>query len=151
MTEVNLVAECDAPVDVAFAYLADYRNVLDYWHGMTAFEPVGDLVHGMGSMFRSEVKIGPTVLKSTVRTVVWEENARLCYQSVAGMDSATSFTLTPLGEHRTRIAFHVDFRLPGGIAGKAMEKSILPLVNTAGRKTVENLANCIATQYAARG
>ncbi|MGH3877980.1 MAG: SRPBCC family protein [Actinophytocola sp.] len=149
MTEVSFVEECAAPVEVAFAYLADYRNVLDYWHGMTSFEPVGNLDRGFGSTFRSETKIGPSTLKSTIRTVEWEENVRLAYRAVTGMDSATSFDLTPIDENRSRVAFRVEFQLPGGIAGKAMERTLMPFVNTAARKTAENLVRGIAARHAA--
>lgn len=148
MTEVSFVEVCAAPVEVAFAYLADYRNVLDYWHGMTSFEPVGDLDRGLGSTFRSENKIGLTTLRSTIRTVEWEENVRLAYRSVTGMDSATSFDLTPIDENRSQVAFRVEFQLPGGIAGKAMERTLMPFVNTAARKTAENLVAGIAARHA---
>ncbi|MGW4059303.1 SRPBCC family protein [Amycolatopsis sp. NPDC004747] len=148
MTEVSFTEECAAPVDVAFAYLADYRNVLGYWHGMTSFEPVGSLDRGLGSVFASAMKIGPSTLKSTIKTVEWEENARLAYRSVSGMDSATTFDLTPIDEHRSRVAFRVEFQLPGGIAGKAMERTLLPLIGAAARKTAENLVRGIAAHHA---
>ncbi|EWM18740.1 SRPBCC family protein [Kutzneria sp. 744] len=148
MTEVRFVQECAAPVEAAFAYLADYRNVLDYWHGMTTFEPVGDLDRGLGATFRSETKVGPSTLKSTIRTVEWEENVRLAYRSVAGMDSATSFELTPIDGNRSQVAFRIEFQLPGGIAGKAMERTLMPFVSTAARKTAENLVRGIAARHA---
>jgi len=150
MSEVHFETTCDAPVDVAFEYLDDYRHVLDYWHGMVSYTPIGDLNQGLGSTFEAVNKVGPSTLTTTLRTTVWEKNSRVVYESVSGMDTITVFEFSALGENRCRIDLRVRFRLPGGVAGRAMEKALAPFVGSATRNTADNLVREIAAYHRAR-
>lgn len=150
MTEVRYVATCDAPLDVTFEYLDDYRNVTDYWHGMTSYQPVGALDHGLDSVFEAVSKTGPTTLKSTIKTVRWERNSHVAYESVSGMRTSTSFEFAAVSESRCTVEFRIEFHLPGGIAGRALEKTLEPVVSTAARNTAENISKKVAEYYAAR-
>ncbi|MGW1493542.1 SRPBCC family protein [Streptomyces sp. NPDC002402] len=150
MTEVRFVATCNAPVDVVFEYLDDYRNVVEYWHGMSSYQPVGEPDQGLGSVFEAVSKVGPSTLKSTIRTIQWEKNVRVAYKSVSGMDTSTSFDFAVVDESRSSVEFCIEFRLPGGIAGRALEKTLEPFVNTAARNTAENITKKAEEYYAAR-
>lgn len=140
---------CAAPLEVTFAYLDDYRNVLDYWHGMTSYQPVGEPHQGIGSVFEAVSKVGPSTVKSTVKTVHWEKDTRVSYKSIAGMDTATTFTFAAVDATHSRVEFSIEFHLPGGIAGRAMEKTLEPFVQTAAKKTAENIARVVSAHYAA--
>ncbi|MDQ3403486.1 MAG: SRPBCC family protein [Actinomycetota bacterium] len=148
MPEVHYVEICDAPLAVAFDYLDDYRNVTDYWHGMTSYTPVGTLDHGLGSVFAAVSKIGPATLKSTIEAVHWERDVRIAYKSISGMDSATTFDFSAIDATRCRVEFRVEFHLPGGIAGKALAKTVEPYVSATARTTAQNMAREIAAHYA---
>ncbi|MGH3758451.1 SRPBCC family protein [Actinophytocola sp.] len=150
MGEVYFVATCDAPVEVAFEYLDDYRHVTDYWHGMVSYTPIGDLDQGLGSMFEAVNKIGPSTLATTLKTVVWEKNTRVVYESVSGMDTTTAFEFSATGESACRVEMRVRFRLPGGIAGRAMEKALEPFVGSATRNTAQNMAREINAYHRSR-
>lgn len=147
MTEVRFVATCNAPLDVTFEYLDNYRNVTEYWHGMASYRPVGALDHGPGSIYEAVSKIGPSTLKSTIETVEWEHNVRIAYKSVAGMDSSTTFDFAAVDASHSTVEFRIEFRLPGGIAGKAIEKSLEPFVATAARNTAANISQRVAEYY----
>ena len=49
--DIVKTTDCEAPLDVVFAYVADYRNVPDWLFGVQTFEPVGDIDHGLGAVF----------------------------------------------------------------------------------------------------
>lgn len=149
MAEVSFTAACDAPVAVAFEYLDDYRNVLEYWHGMTSYRPVGQPDHGLGSVFEAVSKIGPSTVKSTIKTVEWEQNERVVYRSVSGMESATFFRFAAVDENHCTVEFRITFRLPGGVAGRALEKTLEPFVSTAARNTAENISKKVGEYHAA--
>ncbi|WP_316525460.1 SRPBCC family protein [Kitasatospora brasiliensis] len=150
MTEVSSVAHCDVPLEVAFEYLDDYRNVTDYWYGMQSYQPVGELDHGLDSVFEATSKLGPSTVKSTVKTVRWERNALVEYKSVSGLDTATSFVFSAVDESRSTVEFRIEFHLPGGIAGRAMEKTLAPFVHTAVESTARSISVRVAEYYAAR-
>ncbi|WNV85248.1 SRPBCC family protein [Umezawaea sp. Da 62-37] len=150
MTEVHFVEKCDAPLEVAFEYLDDYRNVVEYWHGMTSYTPVGDLDHGLGSVYAAVSKIGPSTVKSTLKTIQWEKNALVAYKSTSGMDTSTTFTFSAVDASHSTVELRVEFHLPGGIAGKALEKTLEPFVNASAKKTAQNISTRIAAYYATR-
>ncbi|GAA0444816.1 SRPBCC family protein [Streptomyces stramineus] len=147
MTEVRFVATCHAPLDVTFAYLDDYRNVTEYWHGMTSYQPVGALDHGLGSIYEAISKVGPSTLKSTIKSVEWEKNVRIAYTSVSGMATSTTFDFAAVDASHSTVEFRIEFRLPGGIAGKAIEKTLEPFVATAARNTAANISERVAAYY----
>ncbi|MER6393834.1 SRPBCC family protein [Streptomyces sp. NPDC059382] len=147
MTEVRFVATCNAPLDVTFAYLDDYRNVTEYWHGMTSYKPVGALDHGPGSIYEAISRMGPSTLKSTIETVEWEKDVRIAYTSVSGMDSNTTFDFAAVDATHSTVEFRIEFRLPGGIAGRAIEKTLEPFVATAARNTAANISKRVAEYY----
>ena len=150
MTEVSFVAACDAPVEAAFEYLDDYRNVPEYWHGMTSYRPVGDLDHGLGAVYEAESKIGPSTVKSTIKNEVWEKNVRVSYRSIAGMKSYTTFLFKPVDENHCTVEFRVEFRLFDGVAGRALEKTLEPFVSTAAKNTARNITTRVAAFHKAR-
>lgn len=149
MTEVRFVASCKAPVDVAFRYLDDYRNVTDYWHGMKSYQPIGEPGHGIGAVFDSVIKVGPTTLKSTIKTVEWERDDRVVYQSVSGVHSVTRFEFAAVDATHSEVTFSIEFRLPGGITSKALEKTLEPFIASAARNTADNIARRVAAHHAA--
>ncbi|WP_367140577.1 MULTISPECIES: SRPBCC family protein [Streptomyces] len=148
MSEVCFTAPCDAPLDVTFAYLDDYRNVLEYWHGMTSYRPVGEPDHGLGAVFESTIRLGPSTQKSTIENVHWERNARVSYKSVAGMRSTTSFVFRELPGDRSEVEVRIGFTLPGGIAGRALEKTLEPFISAAARNTAANISRVVSAHYA---
>ncbi|BCM65794.1 MULTISPECIES: SRPBCC family protein [Streptomyces] len=148
MSEVCFTATCDAPLDVTFAYLDDYRNVLEYMHGMTSYRPVGELDHGLGAMYESTIKLGPSTQKSTIRNVCWEKNARVSYESVSGMRSTTSFVFRELPGQRSEVEVRIGFSLPGGIAGRALEKTLEPFIAAAAKNTAANISRVVSAHYA---
>jgi carbon monoxide dehydrogenase subunit G len=150
MTEVHFVATCDAPLEVTFEYLDDYRNVTDYWHGMSSYTPVGDLARGLGSVYEAVSKVGPSTLKSTIKTVHWEKNVRVAYKSISGMDSSTTFDFAAVDASHSTVDFRIEFHLPGGIAGRALEKTLEPFVSAAAKNTAQNISRKVAAYYAAQ-
>lgn len=141
MTEVGFSQECDAPADVTFGYVADHRNVCEYWHGMTSYEPVGDRDSGIGAVFDAVSKLGPSSMRSRIEIVEFEPGSRLVFRSVSGTRTTTEYDFVPVGDGRCRLDFRIEFDLPGGIAGKAIERSIAPFVSTAAKKTAEGIAD----------
>lgn len=147
MAEVSFSTECDAPTDVTFGYVADHRNVTEYWHGMTSYEPVGDRDAGLGAVFDAVSKLGPSNLRSRIEIVEFEPGSRLVFRSVSGTKSTTEYDFVSVGDGRCRLDFRIEFDLPGGIAGRAIEKSLAPFVSMAAKKTAESIATGARRTY----
>lgn len=150
MAEVSFVTTCDAPLSVTFDYLDDPTKVTDYWHGMVSYRAIGEPDRGPGSVFEAESKIGPSTVKTTLKTVEWEKDVRVAYKSVSGMDTSTTFEFTAIDETHTAVALRVVFHIAVGLAGKALEKTLEPFVSASAKATSENIAREVARHYAAR-
>ncbi|MQY26402.1 SRPBCC family protein [Nocardia aurantia] len=149
MSEVSFVVSCDAPLEVAFAYVSDYRHVPDYFAGITSYVPSGAQTTGVGASFDAEMSIGPTSMSSVVAAEEWEDNRRLVFSSTGGVRNITTYDFTAVDETHSRIDFRFEFRLPGGLAGRALAQALEPLVSPAAQRTAENLSRNIA-EFAAK-
>ncbi|MCD5421074.1 MULTISPECIES: SRPBCC family protein [Rhodococcus] len=134
MIHVRHSAVADIPIDLAFSYVDDYRNVPDWMFGVARFQPVGEQVSGLGAVYDSTMRIGPKDLDSRVEVVEWERNRVIVLDSIAGFRAASSWTFTDLGD-ATRLDVDFGYRLPGGIAGRTLGMLIEPIVGTAIRQT----------------
>ena len=55
------------------------------------------------------------------------------------MQNTQRWTFTELGDGRTRVDARIEFVLPGGPAGRAVEKAVKPVMGLAIRHTAETL------------
>lgn len=150
MLEVNFQAICDAPVWIAWEYLSDWRNAVKYMDGMEKYVPIGSLDKGLGAAFEGVVRLGPSPLTSQVETVVWDENQLAVYKSISGTDTVTKYRFTEIDTVRCEVEYRMVIQLPGGIAGRAMEKVIEPLVRASAAKTELNMIRVVGEYYAER-
>lgn len=132
---------CEAPVEAAFAYTANYRNVPQWLFGIKQFVPVGEKDYGLGSVFDGEMHVGAT-LTSRIEVNRFEENSVIGFDSISGFDVASQWTFRD-ADGRAEITADVEYDVPGGLAGKALGKLIAPFVQIAVNKSAEHLAQRI--------
>ncbi|MBF6465571.1 SRPBCC family protein [Nocardia beijingensis] len=148
MTEVKIVEDCVASAESAFAYVNDYRNLSRFLHGIQSFTPVGEQTEGVGATFDGHIKLGPASLKSRIRVIRWEENFAIGVESIKGFDVESTFLFHAKGDDLCTVDAIVDFRVPGGLAGRALGKTIEPFVKIAVQHTTHNLVTQIAAFHA---
>ncbi|MBF6214190.1 SRPBCC family protein [Nocardia puris] len=151
MTEVKIVADCAASAESAFEYVNDYRNLPNYFHGIQSFTPVTEQTEGVGAAFDGHMKLGPASLHSRVEVVRWEKNFAIAIKSIKGFEIESTFLFHPKTDALSTVDAIVDYRVPGGLAGKALGRTIEPFVKIAVKHTTDNLIKQIAEFHAARG
>lgn len=129
---------CQAPLETAFAYVADYRNVPHWLFGVHGFDPVGEQTYGLGSVFDADVHLGLR-LKSRIRVDDWAENRMISFDTVKGFKVQSTWTFEALDATSTAITAEVTYHLPFGPAGKAMGKVIEPAVKQAVSRSADQL------------
>jgi uncharacterized membrane protein len=129
-TEVTINETCDAPLDVTFAYVADYRTIPDWMFGVRSFEPVGDKDYGLGSVFDVHLQLGVPI-RTRIETVEFEDGKVIGMDSVKGFKARSRWHFEALDGSRTSVRATVSFGLPFGPAGKAMGKVMEPVVRQA--------------------
>jgi uncharacterized membrane protein len=151
MVEIHHEGSCAAPVEVAFAYIDDYRNATKWMFGLAEFEPVGDKDQGLGSVFRGTFQVKPVKLHSTVECTDWKQDELIAFESVKGFKNTSVWRFLPDGPNRTKVDVRFSYDLPGGLAGRALGKALEPIVAMSVRHSDEALRKQIEETYSARG
>ena len=143
--EIHVVSEFQAPLEVAFAYTANYRNVPQWLYGVSKFEPVGDIDYGLGAVFDGSMNLGAT-LTSRIEVNEFEENMLIGFDSIKGFKNSSRWTFTAIDEQTAKVVADVSYELPGGIAGKALGKVIEPFVKIAVKHSSAALQRAVEEQ-----
>lgn len=128
--EVAINETCNAPVEVTFAYVADYRTIPQWMFGVRSFEPVGEKDYGQGSVFDVQLQLGVPI-RTRIETVEFEEGKAIGMDSVQGFKARSRWHFEALDDSRTAVHASVSYDLPFGPAGKAMGKVMEPFVRQA--------------------
>lgn len=143
--EIHVESTFQAPLDVAFAYTANYRNVPEWLYGISKFEPVGEKDYGLGAVFDGSMNLGAT-LNSRIEVNEFEENRLIGFDSIKGFKNSSRWTFTALDANRSQVVAEVSYELPGGIAGRALGKVIEPFVKIAVKHSSAALQKCVEAQ-----
>lgn len=143
-------ATAEAPIEVAFAYVGDRRNVPDWLFGVREFSPVGEQDHGLGAVFDTDVKVGVNV-RTRLEVTEWVENRLITLDAVSGVKVRARWHFEPVDAEHTRVTGEITVHLPFGPAGKAMGRVMRPALAHAVKQTTKDLkAGIEATAREAR-
>jgi uncharacterized membrane protein len=147
MVDIHHEGSCAAPVDVAFAYVDDYRNATDWMFGLARFEAAGEQVQGKGAVFDATFSVKPVKLHSTIEVTEWEQDGLIAFESVKGFRNWSRWQFTADGPSRTTISVVFSYELPGGLAGKALGRVLEPIVMLSLKHSDEALRREIEARY----
>lgn len=147
MGHVEHSAIGDAPVDFAFEYVADYQNVPKWMFGVKRFTPLGTQTRGLGAKFDTALNLGPTTLNLHAEVTEWVADRLITLYATKGIEATMRWTFAPIDATTTRIRVVADYKVPGGLAGRALDKIIQAFVGPAIRFTEKHLREQIQTAY----
>ena len=151
MVDIHHEGTCEAPLDVAFGYLDDYRNATEWMFGLSRFEPDGDKDHGLGAVFSGTFAVKPVKLNSTIKVTEWEQDKVIAFESIKGFRNWSTWRFSAPSPTRTTITVTFSYELPGGLAGRALGKALEPIVAISVRHSDEALRREIESRYRATG
>jgi uncharacterized membrane protein len=128
MVDIHHEGHCEAPLDVAFAYLDDYRNATEWMFGLAKFEPVGGKDHGLGATFDGTFHVTPVKLHSTIEVTGWEQDKVIAFESIKGFRNWSTWSFVSTGPTSTTVQVKFSYEMPGGLAGRAMGRALEPIV-----------------------
>ena len=147
MVDIHHEGSCAAPVDVAFAYVDDYRNATEWMFGLAAFEPNGAKDHGQGAVFNGTFQVKPIKLHSTVECTDWKQDELIAFTSIKGFKNSSVWRFVPTGPTSTKVQVDFTYEVPGGLAGRALGKALEPIVSMSVRHSDEALRKQIEKRY----
>jgi uncharacterized membrane protein len=148
VTKVRHEAKTQVPRERVFAYVDDYRSVPDWMFGVSRFEPVTEKTSGVGSVFDASMKLGPKTLHTTLKCTEWVREEKIVLESVDGLDVSCIWSFAGSAEE-TRVVVEVDYRLPGGLAGRALGAIVEPAIAGAIKHTESELIKGLTAAGAA--
>ncbi|QIS04482.1 SRPBCC family protein [Nocardia brasiliensis] len=151
MGHVEHSAACKAPADFAFGYVADYRNVPRWMFGIRHFTPVGEQTSGVGAVFDTALHLGPTTLHLRADTIEWLEGARITMRAIKGIEGSIRWDFEAIDPDTTNVGATADYRVPGGLAGRVLDRVIQAFIGPAIRHTEKHLREQIETSYRESG
>ena len=128
----------ERPVETAFAYVDDWRNVADWLVGVETFTPVGERDQGLGSVFDVVVHAGVKV-RTRLEVTDYVERRLIEFASVQGFKVRNRWNFEPVDDGRTLITAQTELHPPFGPAGKAMAKVLQPAVSKVMERSASRL------------
>jgi uncharacterized membrane protein len=147
MVDIYHEGRCEAPIDVAFAYLDDYRNATEWMFGLAKFDPVGDKDHGLGAQFEGLFHVTPVKLHSTIEVTEWEQDSVIAFESIKGFRNWSTWRFIAAGPTSTTVQVQFSYEMPGGLAGRAMGRALEPIVAMSVRHSDQALRHHIESRY----
>jgi hypothetical protein len=136
-----------APVDFAFEYTADYRNVPKWMLGVDRVEAVTEQTRGIGTRLDGTIDIGPKKLAIGLEVIEWIDNEYLHF-NITGLPGGakSSWRFESLGGG-TKITAYADWQLRG-LAGAALDKILQAFARLAVIHVKKHLSAAIDETYA---
>lgn len=130
MGHVNHANTVDVPIAKVWEYMSTVQNLPQWMFGMSEITPTGEQTRGEGARFQSRMKVGARV-DSVIEITRWVEGSEIDTSSVSGFDNQTRWRLSEVDPTTTKINVEIDYKFPGGLAGRAIAKLVEPAVGIA--------------------
>ncbi|TQC43346.1 SRPBCC family protein [Rhodococcus sp. WS4] len=139
MMHTHHTAVATVPIEVAFDFIGNYRNVPTWVFGISRFDPTGTLDHGLGATFDAAMQVGFKTLHSILTITAWERNRLIALDSIDGFENTSIWCFTATGLCETQLTVDFSYELPSGLTGKALGRLLEPFAAQAIGHTESNL------------
>lgn len=127
----------DAPLERVFDYLADSRNIEQWFYGVHKVEPLTDQIRGLGSTYEITLNAG-RLITARIACTEFIENELITVRTFDGLEASSRWTFAREGDG-TRVRGEFTYTLPGGIAGAALSGLVKPFAAVAIKQTTANV------------
>lgn len=139
---ITETAAIEAPADVLFERLADYRSAQVLIDGLDSMSPAGTITSGAGARFAAVMKVGPRTFRAMIAITEYEPPRRLTWSSSGREAQALTFDLRAVegdGAPATAVSLEVSYQRPGGFTGIVVAPVVEQAVRAKIHSTLERL------------
>ena len=152
MTTLSLSRDIYCPCAEVFAYHTDLGRLPQHWSNVVSCRNIscfGAPRPGDRYTWRYRMYGVDFAGYATVREVVPQR--RFVWSTDGGIRAAITAEYTALSAHRTRVALHVDYDVPGGLVGRAVDRLLVEHRNAVdGERAMDRLVERLEAEVAAR-
>ncbi|MFQ5933167.1 MAG: SRPBCC family protein [Dehalococcoidia bacterium] len=128
-----------APVEKVFAVVDDPNRLQEYMVGITRTTDIVRTSGRIGDSVRFTYSVMGLRFPGKATTLEWKENQRIVVRLEGGIGGTFTATLQPEGAS-TRVNWHFDYTMRGGILGKAANALLVERMNERNvERGLENL------------
>ena len=139
MPVIRKSVEIDAPPDKVFVVLDDPERIQEYGVGVTRVSDFNQTPQRVGDTGRITYSAMGLRFPMKFTVTAYEQNARFEMSMEGGMTGTMNWELTPQGSG-TALSLTIDYRMRGGILGKAMDALLVERMNDRNaQRMLENL------------
>lgn len=131
----------DAPLEKVFAYYAETENLPEIWPSLLEVKEVQRTPEGWVKCFKWVYKMAGMRFEGSSEITVHEPNRRTVAENRGGIESTIETIFEDEGD-KTRMTYHVQYRVPIPLLGKVAERFL--------HKTNENEIEIILANLKAR-
>lgn len=148
MTEIHKSTKIDAPIEEVFAIIDDPENLPRYVPNVNEVVDVKRRDDGVGDSYRVIYKVLGVTFDETFTTSERSRPNRLVAKFEGGMSGTFRWSLDA-SSGQTDLSIDIDYAMPGGALGKAVDALLLERVNEKSMEgMLENLSR-LASKAAA--
>ncbi len=104
------------PQSAVFDILAEMDRYPDFFVGITRWESLGSVRHGVGDRFRVLMSVGSIEAGGTVRVTAWTDQRTIAWTGETGIRQQGSWLLRPAAQG-TEVTVRLGFDLAGPLGG----------------------------------
>lgn len=129
----------NAPLSTTFEYVDDTTNSVDWLFGVEKFTPVTERLRGRGARAEVGVRTGVINLDLNAEVIRHEFERNIDIHMTGDAEATVRFAFEALSGRRTRVTVELNYALPRGLAGKALDLVVRPAIVPALSYTEEHL------------
>ena len=126
--EIEISVELDAPVDTVWADIEDLTSHVEWMADAESIEFPGAQKTGEGTVMNVLTKIGPLTTMDVLTVTDWDPPHRMGVEHSGVVTGSGAFTLTDLGDNRTRFTWAEELEMPwyfGGRLGQPVSGAVM--------------------------
>ena len=117
MSHIRVETELAAPPDDVWADVRNIASHVEWMHDAERITFTGDQTEGTGTTFDCLTRVGPLSLTDKMEITSWVDAREMGVRHDGLVTGEGAFSLTPVGEDRTRFVWAESLRFPWWMGG----------------------------------
>ncbi len=141
MVAITVETELNAPPSVVWADLRDVKSHVEWMHDAESIWFTSATHEGVGTTFECETVVGPIRLTDVMEITEWVDEETMGVRHTGLVTGTGAFTLSPIGEDRTRFRWAEELTFPWWLGGPVGEPFGSIVLKQIWKRNLQNLAS----------
>jgi uncharacterized membrane protein len=152
MTALSVSRDIYCPIDEVFAYHTDLERSPQHWQNVISItREAGPGAPQAGDRYLWRYRMYGVDFAGTAVVRAVDASRRFVFETEGGLRARITSEYQALSARRTRVFVHVDYDVPGGLIGRAVDRLLVEARNVAdAERAMDRLVERLEAEVAAR-